>query len=61
MIVELGNLIGGAVGDVRSGGDAGVGAEDGTAGEGDGHDGGSGGEFVGFEVACFGRFAGVGV
>lgn len=54
MIVELGNLVAGPIGDVGAGGDAGVGAEDDAAGEGDGHDGGAGGELVGFEVARFG-------
>ena len=61
MIVELRNLIGCAVGNVRAGGDAGVGAEDYAGGEGDGHDGRTGGKFAGFEVAGFGGFAGVGV
>ena len=56
-IVELGDLIGRAVGHVRAGGDAGVGPEDDAAGEGDGHDGGSGGDFARSEVARFGRFA----
>ena len=56
-IVELGDLIGRAVGHVRAGGDAGVGPEDDAAGEGDGHDGGSRGDFARSEVARFGRFA----
>eukprot|EP00956_Cyclotella_meneghiniana_P006078 scaffold7921_cov68-Cyclotella_meneghiniana.AAC.7 len=61
VIVQLGDLVGGAVGDVGAGADARVGAEDDAVGEGDGHDGGARGEFVGFEIAGFGRFAGVGV
>ena len=60
-IVELGDLVGDAVGHVRAGGDAGVGTEDDAAGEGDGHDGGSRGDFAGTEVARFGRLAVVGV
>ena len=60
VIMELGNLVGDAVGHVRAGGDAGVGAEDDPAGEGDGDDGGSRGDFAGTEVARFGRFAVVG-
>lgn len=61
VIVELGDFIARSVGDVGAGGDAGVGAEDYAAGEGDGHDGCARGEFVGFEVARFGGFSGVGI
>eukprot|EP00985_Skeletonema_marinoi_P002880 scaffold1177_cov100-Skeletonema_marinoi.AAC.2 len=61
MIVELGNFITGAVGDVCAGGDAGVGGEDDALVELDCHDGGACGEFAWFEVAGFGGFAGVGV
>ena len=56
-VVELGDLVRRAVGDVRAGGDAGVGPEDDAGGEGDGNDGGSRGEFARSEVARFGRFA----
>ena len=60
VIVELGNLVGNAVGHVRAGGNAGVGTEDDASGEGDGDDGGSRGDFAGTEVAGFGRLAVVG-
>ena len=59
-IVELGDLVGDAVGHVRAGGDAGVGTEDDAAGEGDGDDGRARGDFAGTEVARFGRLAVVG-
>lgn len=56
-VVELGDLVRRAVGDVRAGGDAGVSPEDDAGGEGDGDYGGSRGEFARSEVARFGRFA----
>ena len=60
-IVELGDLVGDAVGHVRAGGNARVGPEDDPALEGDGDDGRAGGDFAGTEVAGFGRLAVVGV
>ena len=61
MIMELGNFITGAVGNVGAGGDARVGTKDDALVEFDCHDGGPCGEFAWFEVAGLGGFAAVGV